>query len=141
MREVMRWPWWFSLLVLGLDLSIVIALWAGLGNTAALLGLFSTLVISCFFYQFTSLVINVDDDVLRIGPAKIEKRFLGQVEILDRAKMQHFMRQGFNPRAFYSVRFWIKSGIKIEINDPRDPTPFWIASSKRAAEIAKLLKN
>lgn len=141
MREVMRWPWWFSLLILGLDLSIVIALWAGLGNSAALIGLFSTVVISVFFYQFTSLTIQVDGEKLHVGRARIEKKYIGEVELLDRAQMQHFMRQGFNPRAFYAVRFWVKTGIKIDINDPRDPTPFWIASSKRAAEIARLLKN
>ena len=141
MREVMRWPWWFSLLVLGLDLSIVIALWAGLGNSAALIGLVSTLIISVFFYQFTSLSIHVDSEYLRVGRAKIEKEFLGEVEILDRLQMQHFMRQGFNPRAFYAVRFWVKTGIKIDINDPRDPTPFWITSSNRVGEIALLLKS
>ena len=141
MREVMRWPWWFSLLALGFDLSIVIALWAGLGNNAALIGLISTLLISIFFYQFSSLTIQVEKDHLHVGRAKIEKKYLGEIEVLDRARMKHLMRQGFDTRAFYAVRFWVKTGIKINIDDSRDPTLSWIISSKRAAEIADLLKS
>lgn len=141
MREVLRWPWWFSLLVLGLDFSIVIALWAGLGNSAALFGLISTLLLSFFFYRFTSLTIEIKEDLLRVGGAAIESRYLGEIEVLDPTRMQHFLREGFNPGAYYAIRFWIKSGIKISLDDVRDPTPFWIVSSKRAAEIATLLKN
>ena len=141
MREVLRWPWWFSLLVLGLDLSIAIALWAGLDNTAALIGLISTLLLSFFFYRFTSLTIELKEDRLRVGRAIIEGKYLGEVEVLDRNRMQFYMREGFNPGAFYAIRFWIKTGIKISIEDARDPTPFWIVSSNRAAEIAALLKN
>ena len=141
MREVLRWPWWFTVLVLGLDLSIVIALWAGLGNNAALSGLIFTLVLSFIFYRFTSLTIEIEGDLLRVGGAAIENKYLGDVEILDRLKMQHYMRIGFNPRAFYAIRFWVKTGVKISIDDVRDPTPFWIVSSKRATEIEALLKN
>lgn len=137
----MRWPWWFSLLALAFDLSIVIALWAGLGNNAALIGLISTLLISVFFFQFSSLTIQVDKDYLHVGRAKIEKKYLGEIEVLDRARMQHLMRQGFDTRAFYAVRFWVKTGIKINIDDSRDPTLSWIISSKLAAEIADLLKR
>ena len=141
MREVMRWPWWFSFLVLGLDFSIVIALWAGLGNNAALIGLITTVGLSIFFYQFTSLTIERDGNVLRVGGAAIDLQYLGEIEVLDRQTMQHFLREGFNSRAFYAMRFWVKTGIKISIVDRRDPTPFWIVSSKRAAEIAQLIKS
>lgn len=141
MREVLRWPWWFSLLVFGLDFSITIALWAGLDNNAALIGLISTLLLSFFFYRFTSLTIELKEDRLRVGRAIIEGKYLGEVEVLDRRKMSFYMREGFNPGAFYSIRFWVKTGIKISIEDARDPTPFWIVSSKRAKEIAALLKN
>ena len=141
MREVMRWPWWFSFLVLGLDFSIVIALWAGLGNNAALIGLITTVGLSIFFYQFTSLTIERDGNVLRVGGAAIELQYLGEIEVLDRQQMQHFLREGFNPRAFYAMRFWVKTGIKISIVDSRDPTPYWVVSSTHAAETARLIKN
>jgi len=141
MREVMRWPWWFSFLVLGLDFSIVIALWAGLGNNAALIGLITTVGLSIFFYQFTSLTIERDGNVLRVGGAAIELQYLGEIEVLDRQQMQHFLREGFNPRAFYAMRFWVKTGIKISIVDSRDPTPYWVLSSKHTAETVRLIKN
>ena len=141
MREVMRWPWWFSFLVLGLDFSIVIALWAGLGNNAALIGLITTVGLSIFFYQFTSLTIERDGNVLRVGGAAIELQYLGDIEVLDRQQMQHFLREGFNPRAFYAMRFWVKTGIKISIVDSRDPTPYWVLSSKHTAETVRLIKN
>lgn len=135
MRENMRWPWWFSLLTLGLDISIVIALWAALGDTAALLGIFLTLGFSAFFYYFSSLSIRTKDETLYIGRAHISRDFLKNPEALEPERMTHYLREGFTTRAFYAVRFWVKTGIKIEIDDPRDPNVLWIVSTKRPKEL------
>lgn len=141
MRETLRWPWWFTLIVTGLDFSIVIALWAGLGNLSAIIGAFGTMSLSAFFYQFTSLTIEIDEQRLRVGSAHIERHHLGSIETLDRSQMQFFLREGFDTNAYYAIRFWVKTGLRVSINDPRDPTTSWIISTKRTAEIQQELEN
>ena len=141
MREELRWPWWFWFLALGLDFSIVIALWAGLGNIAAVLGLLIVLILTLWMYLFTALRIEITDQELRVGRAHIDRKYLGKVTALDSTMMSHFLREGINPSAYHAVRFWVKTGVKVEINDASDPTPYWLISSKKVSEVTKYLEN
>lgn len=140
MREILRWPWWLSLLILGLDFSIVIAIWAGLGNIAAISATLITGALTIFFYFFTGLTIRTENEFLYVGRAYIERRYLKNPEILTRDRMTYFLREGFNPSGFLAMRFWIKTGIRIEIHDPQDPTPLWIVTCKTPAELEKWIR-
>ena len=141
MRETLRWPWWFWFLALGLDFSIVIALWAGLGNIAAILGSIIVVMLTLWMYFFTALQIEIGDQKLRVARAHIDRKFLGKATSLDATMMSYHLRAGINPSAFHAVRFWVKTGVKIEINDPRDPTPYWLVSSRKAVDLARFLEN
>lgn len=140
-EEKIRWPWWLTLLILGLDLSIIIAIWAGLGNTAALIAAGSTLLFTCYLFFITVLRTRVEGENLSVGRAKIQKKYLGKVITLSIDEFRHLRGAGINPSAFHAFRFWIKRGVKIEINDPRDPTPYWLVSSKAPEQFAEALKS
>lgn len=140
-EENIRWPWWLTLLILGLDLSIIIAIWAGLGNTAALIAAGSTLLFTCYLFFITVLRTRVEGENLSVGRAKIQKKYLGKVITLSIDEFRHLRGAGINPSAFHAFRFWIKRGVKIEINDPRDPTPYWLVSSKAPEQFAEALKS
>ena len=141
MKERITWPLYLTLLVFLLDASIVLAFWAGLGNEAALLSGLACLLLSVFFYRFTALEIVVTDKDLKVSRAKIEKEYLGKVEVLNEKEMKFLRGPGINPSAFLALRFWVKGGVKIEISDSRDPTPYWLISSERPEKLAELLKN
>lgn len=141
MREILSWPLWIWLLVLGLDFSLVLAIWAALGNSAAFIAVFISLLISGFFYQFTKLKIEVDHDTLYLGRANIQKQYIGEVEILSDEQMRYLRGPGINPASFLALRFWVKGGVKININDQRDPTPYWLASTKNAEQLRAALKD
>ena len=141
MKERITWPLYLTLLVFLLDASIVLAFWAGLGNEAALLSGLACLLLSLFFYRFTALEIVVTDKDLKVSRAKIENEYLGKVEVLDEKEMKFLRGPGINPSAFLALRFWVKGGIKIDISDPRDPTPYWLISSENPEKLAELLKN
>ncbi len=140
-EENIRWPWWLTLLILGLDLSIIIAIWAGLGNTAALIAAGSTLLFTCYLFFITVLRTRVEGENLSVGRAKIQKKYLGKVITLSIDEFRHLRGAGINPSAFHAFRFWIKRGVKIEINDPQDPTPYWLVSSKAPERFAEALKS
>jgi len=140
-EENIRWPWWLTLLILGLDLSIIIAIWAGLGNSAALIAAGSTILFTCYLFFITVLRTRVEGEYLSVGRARIEKKYLGKVITLSIDEFRHLRGAGINPSAFHAIRFWIKRGVKIEINDPRDPTPYWLVSSKAPEQFAEALKS
>jgi Protein of unknown function (DUF3093) len=140
-QEKIRWPWWIWFLLLSLDFSIVIAIWAGLGNTAALIATAVTIGLTCYFYLVTTLKISVKDEVLCVGRAHIEKKFIGAITILEENEFKYLRGAGINPSAFHAFRFWLKTGVKIEINDYRDPTPYWLVSSKKPEKFSEALKS
>jgi hypothetical protein len=130
MREVMRWPIWLTLLVICLDLSILIAIWAALGNQAAVVTAILLIVSTIYFYYVTSLTVELTTERLKAGRANIEVKYLGKIEVLSKKDMLFHRGSGINSRAYLALRFWIERGLKVEITDPRDPTPFWLISSK-----------
>jgi hypothetical protein len=140
-KQSIYWPFWVSLLVLALDLSIVLAIWASLGNQAAIIAILFCAGLSIFFFKFTSLQIRFENDELFVGTARIERKYLGKISVLDKKEMIYLRGPGINPNAFMALRFWVKGGVKVEISDPRDPTPYWLFSCKKPAQLAQLLKN
>ena len=126
---------------MSLVFSIVIAIWAGLGDTAALIAILVTVPLTCFFYFFTTLHLSINDEDLFVGRAHIEKKFIGTITILTNTEFRYLRGAGINPSAFHAFRFWIKSGVKIEINDSRDSTPYWLVSSKKPEKFVEALRS
>jgi hypothetical protein len=135
MREVINWPLRVWLLFVLLNLSIIVAVGVALSNTVLLiLGL--TLATATLALSISSrLTLIVSDGFLSVGRAQIENKYIKEVYILDESAMAYERGAGLNPRAFLALRFWVKTGVKILLNDPLDPTPYWLVSTRRAQEL------
>ena len=138
-REVLRPPIWVLAFIYFLLLSLVIALWAAFDNTVAFTSfLAATIAIIYLAYAMRS-TITFDGEELRIDRAHIESKYLGKVTILDSDAMRLLRTRDADPASYLAIKFWTPTGIKIEVIDPRDPTPYWLITSKRGEEIAALL--
>ena len=138
-KEVLRPPIWVLGFIYFLLLSLVIALWAAFDNTVAFTSfLAATIAIIYLAYAMRS-TITFDGEELRIDRAHIESKYLGKVTILDSEAMRLLRTRDADPAAYLAIKFWTPTGIKIEVIDPRDPTPYWLITSKRGEEIAALL--
>ena len=85
------------------------------------------------------LLIEVKDGKLFVAGAKIEKKFIGQVTALNSAEMKLIRGRDANVLAFTQVRFWVKAGIKVEVNDANDPVPYWLISSKHTEKLVSAI--
>ena len=138
-KEVLRPPIWVLGFIYFLLLSLVIALWAAFDNTVAFTSfLAATIAIIYLAYAMRS-TITFDGEELRIDRAHIESKYLGKVTILDSDAMRLLRTRDADPASYLAIKFWTPTGIKIEVIDPRDPTPYWLITSKRGEEIAALL--
>ena len=119
-------------------LSLVIAIWAALDTTATI-GSFilATLAIPIIAKSLTSKI-SITENELRIDRAHIERKYLGKVTVLDSDAMRLLRTRD---AAYLAIRFWASKGVKIELIDPRDPTPYWLITSKRGDELAASLIN
>ncbi|CAB4547835.1 unannotated protein [freshwater metagenome] len=86
-------------------------------------------------------VITFDGQTLRIDKANIESQYLGKVTLLDKTAMRLLRTRDADPAAYLAIKFWEPSGLRIDLNDPRDKTPYWLITSKRGEEIAALLNR
>lgn len=141
MREVIIWPLRVWLLVFSLGLAIVISIGVVLSDVLLLISLAITFLAILFFGYKSRLVIEVSRDQLVAGRARIDRIYLGEIEVLDQKAMKFEMGAGIDPRAFFAIRFWVKAGVKVMLNDSRDPTPYWLISSRNPEAIKRALKK
>ena len=140
-KEVLRPPIWVLAFIYFLLLSLVIAIWAAFDTTVTI-GAFAAATIAIIYLAFAmSSTISLDGKELRIDRAHIDVKYLGDVEILDSSAMRLLRTRDADPAAYLAIKFWAPVGVKITVVDPRDPTPYWLITSKRGEEIAALLNK
>jgi hypothetical protein len=89
---------------------------------------------------FLAPVIQVGSSHLTVARAKIPRNLLGNIEEI--AKNQIFSERGpkLDPAAYKVFQGTVKTAIKITVNDPNDPTPYWIISTRKPAQLAEVLR-
>lgn len=140
-REVIRPPLWLMAFIYFLAFSLGVAILAAMTTAiaAVVMALLTVGVIAIYFSA--ALVIEVDESELRVGSAHIDKRFCGEIELLTPAQMSLKRTREADPAAYLAIRFWTAHGVKIEINDSRDRTPYWLVTTKRGGDLIQALKN
>ncbi|MGB3413093.1 MAG: DUF3093 domain-containing protein [Microbacteriaceae bacterium] len=133
-------PWLFVALLIAVPSITVLfsaydMFWLGI-----IVGLFVYLS-TCFAFLFLSPTLEIDDHWFRADEAKIERKFLGKVEVF--YDQDAFIERGrnLNLAAYYLIRAGINPVLKIENTDPEDSVPYWLISSRKAEEIAKILEQ
>ena len=125
--------------VIGMTVSIYLAIWAPLGVMPALL---MTLL---FFVGILAVLnkmqtrVSISKDYLYANNAKIEIKYIKKAIPLNKLEFRDLNGVFADPAAFLATNFWTNTGVKIELKDKNDPTPYWLISSKRANEIAEKL--
>jgi len=140
-REVIRAPLWLLAIVYFFMLSLVISIWAALGNNSALISLAVVTAALVWIYSATALAIEVDNNELRVGKAHISLSLIGDCIDLDNEAIRRVRTRDANPQAFLAIRFWAPRGIQLTIIDTKDPTPYWLISSNTGAELIRAIKN
>ena len=124
-----------------LFLSLVIAIWAAFDNSVTLIAFIAATIAIIYIAFAMRSTITFDGKELRIDRANIDIKYLGEATILDAPAMRLLRTRDADPAAYLAIKFWMPKGIKITVVDPRDPTPYWLITSKRGEEIAALLDN
>lgn len=140
-KEVIRPPFWLISFLYFMLFSIVVAMWAALGNTAAINAFAIALVLGAVIIHFGTSTIIVDKGELRIKKAHIPIKYLGECKIIDKRDFSVARTRGADPAAYFATTFWISQGITVKVIDERDSTPYWLISTRRASELVEALKS
>ncbi|SCG52880.1 Protein of unknown function [Micromonospora rifamycinica] len=83
--------------------------------------------------------VAVDDAELRVDDARLPVRYVADAVPLDAEGRREVLGVGADPLAFVVQRPWIGGAVQVVLDDPDDPTPFWVVSSRRPTELAAAL--
>lgn len=108
--------------------------WVAWGVTAV-----CVLLTAMTFFNIGSARVAIDGQVLYAGRAHIDLGFLGAPEVLDAEQTRLSAGRDADARAYFLLRPYLKQSIRVPINDPRDPTPYWLIACRRPGELAAVL--
>ena len=140
-REKLSVPlrWWVqgTMLVATFWLAFVVAAPAlvAWSATAVLL-----LIMVGLFVGYGAPRVEVGDGWLRAGRARIAGEFLGDAEALDAAETRRVAGPGADARAYLLLRPYLKRAVRVTVRDDRDPTPYWLVSSRDPEHLATAIR-
>ena len=142
-QERMRWPITVWIIYLALCATISFSIWAALGNLAAAIATFLQISMISFWSVRNTLVIAIQGTankvILHVDRAQLPLQYIKDVTVLDSPQMSLLRTRDAKPSAHLALRFWVKTGIKIDVMDPLDPTPYWLISTKKGEKLKEVL--
>jgi hypothetical protein len=141
-REPLRTPWWWYPVAVGLA-----ALLAGEFHLSGIRLTdwvpFAVLVPLAVLVVFSlgRTVLEVSGGELRIRGAHLPLTEISGAVALDALTLRRVVGREGDPAAFVSIRPWIGPGVQIWLDDPEDPTPYWVVSSRQPARLVEALRR
>ena len=140
-QEVIRTPLWLLAIIYFFFLSLVISIWAALGNNSALVSLVVLSLALIAIYIKSGLKIEVDDAEIRVGRAHLQREFIGEIIALDNQNLKRIRTRDADPAAYLAIRFWSPRAIQLFVNDTRDATTYWLISTSQPEKLLTALKD
>ncbi|CAB4886235.1 unannotated protein [freshwater metagenome] len=140
-KEVIRPPLWLILFMYFMLDSLVLAIWAAFDSVAAINALAIATVLGLVGIYLATSSIQVRDGELIIKKAHIPLAYLTEPIVIKKREFALQRTRFADPAAYFATTFWISEGIKVKVQDERDPTPYWLISTRRAEELKKILEN
>lgn len=133
--------WWVqgTMLVASLWLAVAVATAEAPALAWVVTGIALLLMVAAFA-SYGSARVAVTDGHLVAGRARIPLRHVGESEALDPVAMRRLAGVDADARAYLLLRPYLKRGVRIEITDPDDVTPYWLLSCRRPQRVVAALQ-
>ncbi|MCZ4563090.1 DUF3093 domain-containing protein [Rhodococcus sp. IEGM 1401] len=76
---------------------------------------------------------------LRVGSAHLPLDVASKAAIVPATAKSAALGRQLDPLAFVQHRTWVKQMVIVVLDDPDDPTPYWLVSTKRPEELLSVL--
>ncbi|HET7431558.1 MAG TPA: DUF3093 domain-containing protein [Nocardioides sp.] len=84
--------------------------------------------------------VDVEDGWLRAGRARISGEFLAAAEPLDADATRRVAGREADARAYLLLRPYLKRAVRVTVADHRDPTPYWLVSTRDPEHLAAAIR-
>jgi len=135
-RERLWVPWWAWPAAISWPVALGVAYGYATSATIGLLvGVLLSGAVAVALIRAAALIV-VDEGQMRAGRAILEAEYLGTPSPLDRTAAQRLRGVDADGRAFTVVRGWVATAVRVDVDDSRDPTPYWYLSTRRPEALA-----
>lgn len=97
-------------------------------------GVVSTLVVAALAFalvaRYGALTLTSDEDGVHAGPAHLSAACVGAAEPLHRVDYRRRLGVDADVRAHLVTRPYLDRGVLVAVDDPQDPTPYWLLSTR-----------
>lgn len=130
--------WWAS----GVVFVAAIA-WAFLVATPLIVTVAVTVVAAVTAFgglaRYGAARVATDPDGFRAGRALLPYRYVGSAEPLDAEATRRVLGVEADARAYLMIRPYCHSAVRVTVDDPADPAPYWLVSTRHPAALAASL--
>ncbi|GAA1770734.1 DUF3093 domain-containing protein [Luedemannella helvata] len=140
-RERLVVPWWAwpAGVLLGVVLGVELALGAPGLRGAAIAGGAALALVALVW--LSRIRVQVDPGHLRVDDANLPREFIAGAYPVDAEERRALLGVEADPLAFVIIRPWVRGTVRVDLNDPADPTPYWLISSRRPDRLAAALNS
>ena len=133
-------PWWSWPPALLVGAVLAAEIWMGAGGLRAWVPFAVVLPLTVALMLWLSRIrVAVTDTELRVDDARLPVDVITNVVALDADGKREVLGVGAHPLAFVVQRPWIGGAVQVLLDDPADPTPYWVISTRNPVELATVL--
>ena len=133
-------PTWWVLSLL-FSLSWLAAVGFYLGPIAGVVAFICSQGLVTAAFLATAIRLELEDGELRVGRAVLELAYVSAVAGLDPEATAERSGPKADVRAHLVLRPYARSSIELTLNDPADPVPYWLVSTRRPAALAQAVQT
>ena len=138
--ERLRVPWWAWIVAMGITVLVAAEIHLGYGGLRAWLPyVVSPLVVAAALWWLGRVRVAVSEAEFRVDDAHIPVSLLSAAAPLDSAAKHRALGRDLDPLAFVVHRPWIRGAVMVWVDDPADPTPYWVISARRPERVVAAL--
>ena len=140
--ERLHIPWWWMLIGLLFAGSLAVAVLAyvqlqiGIAVSALIM---LAVLLTLVAYSRTRL--TVDADGLTAGRYRLGHPYIAGVTPLEGEEARSALGPDADHRAFLFTRPFLSSLVRVDLNDPADPHPYWLVSTRHPERLAEALRQ
>lgn len=136
------WPSPWIFLGCALIVPAVIMVFAPINFIVGIILAVALYVGCCAILVWASPVIEVTANQLAVGSARLPLVFAGTPTPLTRKEAtRRAVGPELDARAWLCLRGWVGTSLSIPIEDPNDPVPYWLFSTRNPNELARVIAD
>jgi hypothetical protein len=145
-RERLRVPWWWWPIGLGLSAVLATEVNMGVRNLPdwlpyAVLAAVAVGVLLSLGRVEVKVTGDGDGAELWAGDAHLPASVVSRSAVVPRSAKSSAMGRQLDPAAFVMHRSWVGPMVLVVLDDPDDPTPYWLVSSRHPDRVLAALRG